>query len=56
MDEIKRHAQAIKQYCAEHTTKEQECPFFKGYRKENGANIVICELNKGQCSPCNWDV
>ena len=32
----------------EHTTDEENCPFFRGYRKEyDNVNIVKCELNKG---------
>ena len=56
-EEILKHAKNIKEFCTEHTTDEENCPFFRGYRKEyDNVNIVICELNKGQCSPCNWNV
>ena len=27
-----------------------------GYKTEGVRQIVSCELNKGMCSPCNWDV
>ena len=27
-----------------------------GYKTEGVLQIVSCELNKGMCSPCNWDV
>ena len=37
-------------------TNEEQCPFFNGYKTEGMLQIVICELNKGMCSPCNWDV
>lgn len=55
-ENIMEHANAIREYCAKHILDEESCPFFKGYREEEGANIVICELNKGQCSPCNWEL
>ena len=35
---------------------EEQCPFFNGYKTEGMLQIVVCELNKGMCSPCNWDV
>lgn len=38
------------------TVREEQCPFFNGYKTEGMLQIVICELNKGMCSPCNWDV
>ena len=54
--EILKKARDIKEFCTSHTIGEESCPFFKGYRRENGVCIVVCELNKGQCSPCNWDI
>lgn len=54
-DDIKTHAKMIKEHCSQ-IVMEKDCPFFRGYRNENGARIAICELNKGHCSPCNWAV
>lgn len=55
-NDILTQAQNIKQYCAEHITNEEQCPFFRGYTKQGNVSIVICELNKGMCSPCNWNI
>ena len=55
-EEILTQARNIKEYCINHTTNEEQCPFFNGYKTEGMLQIVICELNKGMCSPCNWDV
>lgn len=50
-------ATEIKKYCAdEGLSNEEQCPFFRGYKKENGVNIVQCALNLGQTSPCNWEL
>ncbi len=55
-EEILTQARNIKEYCISHTTNEEQCPFFNGYKTEGMLQIVIRELNKGMCSPCNWDV
>lgn len=55
-EDILKKANDIKEFCATHTTDEENCPFFNGHRKEDGTCIIICELNKGQCSPCNWNI
>ena len=55
-EEILKRAYDIKEFCMSHTLDEEGCSFFKGYRKEDNTSVVICELNKGQCSPCNWDI
>lgn len=55
-EEILTQARNIKEYCINHTTNEEQCPFFNGYKTEGMLQIVICELNKGMCSPCNWDM
>lgn len=42
-------------YCSsEGVYNEEQCPFFRGYKKENGVDIVQCALNLGQTSPGNW--
>lgn len=55
-EEILIQARNIKEYCIDHTTNEEQCPFYNGYKTEGMLQTVICELNKGMCSPCNWDV
>jgi hypothetical protein len=35
---------------------KEGCHFFKGDRREDGICSVVCELNQGQCSPCNWNI
>ncbi len=54
--DIIENAKTIKAYCEEHTYNEEQCPFFMGYKKENGVNVVCCKLNNGPCSPCNWEI
>ena len=50
-------AKEIKDFCAnEGLANEEKCTFFRGYKKENGVNIVQCALNLGHTSPCNWDI
>lgn len=56
MKRFLKQAKNIKEFCAAHAIDEDSYPFFKGYKKEDGADIVICGLNKGQCSPFNWDI
>lgn len=56
IDDLKHCARMIKDFCSENYDDEQSCPFFRGYKEESGARIVICELNKGKCSPCNWEI
>lgn len=56
-NELKEHAQAIKEFCSGRGMfHEEKCPFFRGWKREDGVDIVICELNKGMCSPCNWEL
>lgn len=55
-EEILTQARNIKEYCINHIANEEQCPFFNGYKTEGVLQIVSCELNKGMCSPCNWDV
>lgn len=45
-EEILTQARNIKEYCINHTTNEEQCPFFNGYKTEGMLQIVICELNK----------
>lgn len=44
-EEILTQARNIKEYCINHTTNEEQCPFFNGYKTEGMLQIVICELN-----------
>lgn len=44
-EEILTQARNIKEYCINHTTNEEQCPFFNGYKTEGMLQIVICEVN-----------
>lgn len=56
IDDLKHCARVIRDFCSENYDNEESCPFFRGYKEEDGVKLVICELNKGECSPCNWEV
>lgn len=40
-EEILTQARNIKEYCIDHTTNEEQCPFFNGYKTEGMLQIVI---------------
>lgn len=51
------YAKVIRDYCAENVEHEEECLFFRGYDEvEKNSYVVKCELNKGECSPQNWEL
>ena len=57
MNDLLKAAKKIKDWCStEGIYNEEKCPFFKGYKEENGAKVVVCELNKEHTSPCNWEI
>lgn len=50
MSKLLESAKEIKDFCANEGLKnEEKCPFFRGYKKENGVNIL-------HTFPCNWDI
>lgn len=57
MNQLLQAATEIKEFCSsEGVYNEEQCPFFRGYKKENGVDIVLCALNNGQTSSCNWEL
>lgn len=58
--ELVKHAAAIKEFCSDRGVyHEEECPFFRGYKiseSDSRERTVICALNMGKTSPCNWKI
>ena len=56
-EQLLKAAKEIKEFCSnEGIINEENCPFFRGHKEENGGNIVQCALNIEHISPCNWKI